>query len=171
MIFCDFFSIDDTSVFVISIAEAVITCVTSSAVVLSSEPSIIVNIVIAFVTVTVIVGFNEDDAIDSDDGGDFQPKLTWTRDPVLKHLIHLLVKVISIGFRVVREVNTHINSLNFVIYNIHTCVVNQLVIPVNYVSLNYGDFLRLPQKDINWFEKLTPAPPHRALPRARLCLW
>ena len=73
--------------------------------------------------------------------------------------------------RVVRaEVNTHINSLNFVIYNIHTCVVNQLVIPVNYVSLNYGDFLRLPQKDINWFEKLTPAPPHRALPRARLCL-
>ena len=40
---------DDTSLFVISIAEAVITRVTSSAVVLSSEPSIIVNIVIVSV--------------------------------------------------------------------------------------------------------------------------
>ena len=46
---------DDTSLFVISIAEAVITRVTSSAVVLSSEPSIIVNIVIVSVPLLLIM--------------------------------------------------------------------------------------------------------------------
>ena len=51
-------SIDDTSVFVISIADAVTTRVTSSAVLLSIEPSIIVNIVI-IVIVTVIVGYDQ----------------------------------------------------------------------------------------------------------------
>ena len=46
---------DDSSLFVISIAEAVITRVTSSAVVLSSEPSIIVNIVIVSVPLLLIM--------------------------------------------------------------------------------------------------------------------
>ena len=52
---------------------------------------------------TVIVdydqgGFSETDAIDSE-----WPKLTRTRDPVFKHLVQLLKKVISIDFRVVSE--------------------------------------------------------------------
>ena len=95
---CDFYclwflllviSIDDTSVFVISIADAVTTRVTSSAVLLSIEPSIIVNIVI-IVIVTVIVGYDQ---------WPWWYQLTWTRDPVFKHLVHLLTRVISIGFR------------------------------------------------------------------------
>ena len=48
-----------------------------------------------------------------------------------------------------------------------------VVIPLYYVSLKYGDYLRLPQNlppDIRWFEKRPPARPHRAPPHARLCL-